>query len=289
MKNILIHSWDELQSAVFKGVWDASIQRYRNNRVFRGVKDRRWDLIPALNRTCQHDLSLEKHILRSFKRYGYADLQNIDSLWQLLATGQHFGLPTRLLDWSYSPLVAAHFVTEDTYAYDRDGAIIMADMEVINQLLPKRLHEILINDSVNVFSQEMLDKVAPSFEKLKALSDQPFSLFFEPASMVSRIENQYALFSLSSDVEMQIDLMPQAISAFTRIIIPWEVKLEIRDKLDYINISERMLYPGLGGVCQWIARRYAPLGPLYNTSPNLTAPPASSQDSELENPQTNKS
>ena len=51
---------------------------------------------------------------------------------------------------------------------------------------------------------------------------------------------------------------------FTRLIIKKEAKLEIRDKLDYINISERMIYPGLDGICKWIARRYAPLGPIYN-------------------------
>ena len=49
-----------------------------------------------------------------------------------------------------------------------------------------------------------------------------------------------------------------------RLIISKKAKLEIRDKLDYINISERMIYPGLDGICRWIARRYAPLGPRYN-------------------------
>lgn len=264
MKNRIIHSWDELQSAVFDGVWDESIRRYRNNRVFRGVKDMHWDLIPALNRVCRHNLGLEKQILRSFRKYGYADLKSADSMWQLLATGQHFGLPTRLLDWSYSPLVAAHFATEDTSAYNRDGAIIVADMEIINSLLPDALSELLTLDGANVFSQEMLDRAAPTLDKLQALSDQPFSLFFEPASTVSRIENQYALFSLSSDVHTMIDRLPGADRAFSRIVIPREIKLEIRDKLDYINISERMLYPGLEGVCKWISRRYAPLGPQYN-------------------------
>ena len=43
-----------------------------------------------------------------------------------------------------------------------------------------------------------------------------------------------------------------------------EIKLEIRDKLDYINISERMIYPGLDGICKWITRRYSNLGPVYN-------------------------
>ncbi len=267
MENRIIHCWDDLQAAVFDGVWDESIRRYRNNRVFRGVEDMHWDLVPTLNRVCSHDLGLEKQILRSFRKYGYADLKSADSLWQLLATGQHFGLPTRLLDWSYSPLVAAHFATEDTSAYNRDGAIIVADIEVINRLLPPALRELLVNGGANVFSQDMLDRAAPTLDKLKSLSDEPFGLFFEPASTVSRIENQYALFSLSSDAGVMINHLPGAESAFTRIVIPREVKLEIRDKLDYINISERMLYPGLDGVCRWIARRYAPLGPKYNRGP----------------------
>ena len=49
-----------------------------------------------------------------------------------------------------------------------------------------------------------------------------------------------------------------------RYVIPKSIKLEIRDKLDYINISERMIYPGLDGISRWITRRYSNLGPLYN-------------------------
>lgn len=260
----VIHSWDELQDVIFEDVWDASIERYRNNKVFRGVEDSSWGLLPALNRCVGDNLGLEKQILRSFRKYGYAELQNIQSFWQLLATGQHFGLPTRLLDWSYSPLVAAHFVTQDLSAYDKPGCIFVADMAVINHRLPDCLRSLLLEDGVNVFSQEMLDRHVPNLQDLQAMAEQPFALFFEPASTVSRIENQYALFSLSSDSAALMDQLPGLRDALTRVVIPREVKLEIRDKLDYLNISERMLTPGLDGICQWISRRYAPLGPLYN-------------------------
>ena len=69
---------------------------------------------------------------------------------------------------------------------------------------------------------------------------------------------------------MTISDLPGTADAFRRIIIPAEVKLEIRDKLDYINISERMIYPGLDGICKWITRRYAALGPKYNRKHSKT-------------------
>ena len=264
MHETVIHSWDELQSAIFQGVWDESILRYRDNSVYRGMADKDWGLMPSLNRVCAHDLTLERQMLRSFKKYGYADLKTVSSFWQLLAMAQQFGLPTRLLDWTYSPLVAAHFATEDQETYDRDGIIWCARIDEINRQLPDHLKEMLQAERGNIFTMEMMDRVGEGFDALGRISSHPFALFFEPASAVNRIANQYALFSVCSDAAICINDIADADACFRKIIIPAEVKLEIRDKLDYINISERMIYPGLDGICKWITRRYAALGPRYN-------------------------
>lgn len=263
MRDILINSWDDLQSAVFEGVWDPKIMRYRNNCVYRGMADCAWGLTPSLNRACPQDIGLEKMILRSFQKYGYTELQSCSSFWEIVAMGQQFGLPTRLLDWTYSPLVAAHFATEDVTSYDRDGVIFCTDIQAINDRLPENLRQKLQELNALIFTRDILDDIAPDFDALRALSDRPFALFFEPASTVNRIANQYALFSVVSDPNVSLLDMPES-EHFTRLIIKKEAKLEIRDKLDYINISERMIYPGLDGICKWIARRYAPLGPMYN-------------------------
>ena len=266
MRDICIESWDQLLAAVFDGVWDPSIARYRNNRVFRGMAEYQWGLTPSLNRACPHDLSLENMILRSFRKYGYAELQSCDSFWEVLAMGQQFGLPTRLLDWTYSPLVAAHFVTEDVSCYDRDGVIWCVDIDRVNEHLPAELRARLSREKGVTFSRDILEECVPDFEALRACSESPFALFFEPASTVNRIANQYALFSVVSNPAVTLLDLPVS-ETFTRLIISKKAKLEIRDKLDYINVSERMIYPGLDGICRWIARRYAPLGPMYNTAP----------------------
>jgi hypothetical protein len=50
-------------------------------------------------------------------------------LWVRLAIAQHHGLPTRVLDWTVSPQVAAHFATAEAEHYDKDGAIWCIDIK----------------------------------------------------------------------------------------------------------------------------------------------------------------
>ena len=266
MLEYTIHSFEELQDLIFKDCFDEKTMRFRDNYVYRGMCDKDYKLKSKLNRVCGHDLSLESSINRSFLKYGYADVKDCSSFWQMLALGQHYGLPTRLLDWTYSPLVAAHFATEDIYKYDRDGVIYRISMNAGRNKLPRCLKEELDKDSAQSFTLSMLDAHAKNLEEFKALSPDPYFVFFEPASQTNRITNQYALFSMTSDPSYSLlDLLSDdPLDTLTKIIIPKETKLEIRDKLDYINISERLIFPGLDGICSWITRRYADLGHKYN-------------------------
>jgi hypothetical protein len=121
------------------------------------------------------------------------------------------------------------------------------------------LSDLLEDEGTAVFTADMLNRAAQSLRGFDSLSDEPFVAFFEPPSLDERIINQYALFSLVSDPQVRLDeWLAEHPDVFRRIIVPKELKVEIRDRLDNSNITERVLYPGLDGLTRWLNRYYSP-------------------------------
>jgi hypothetical protein len=180
-------------------------------------------------------------------------------VWHWLALAQHHGLQTRLLDWTYSPFVAAHFATECLEMYDRDGVVWCINHRESNSFLPESLRSELDSAGADVFTAEMLDNIWRGLEELEKLSDEEFVLFLEPPSLDARIVNQFALFSMTSRASCTLDeWLERHPEVARKIIVPAGLKWEIRDKLDQAGITERMLYPGLDGIARWLSRYYLP-------------------------------
>ena len=201
---------------------------------------------------------LENALLRNFRKYARGETARPDSVWDWLALGQHRGLPTRLLDWSYSPLVALHFATSDPATFDTDGCVWCVNFVEANRLLPPKLQAILKEEGSDTFTVDML---APfkTLREFDALSRKPFVIFLEPPALENRIMNQLALFSVVSDPEAHADEWLAAHPTLVRrVVVPARLKWEIRDKLDQANINERVLFPGLDGLSQWLTRYYTP-------------------------------
>jgi hypothetical protein len=105
----------------------------------------------------------------------------------------------------------------------------------------------------------MLAETVKSLDDLDQLSEKDFVVFFEPPSMDDRIINQFALFSVMSNVSAILsDWLIEMPGLSRKIIIPKELKWEVRDKLDQANITERVLFPGLDGLSSWLQRHYSP-------------------------------
>lgn len=257
MKDYLVSSWDELNERLFEHSWRQSLERFRSNFAFRGMQSADHDLTTSLIRLGGQYDNLEGHLLRNFRKYAHRDAVPGDSLWNWLAVAQHHGLPTRLLDWTFSPYVAMHFATEDIEDYDMDGVIWCVDYAASNTYLPESLTRILEDERADVFTAEMLSRAAGTLAEFEGLSDRHFVVFFEPPSLDDRIVNQFALFSLMSDATISLDRwLDEHPELFRRIIIPAALKWEIRDKLDQANITERVLFPGLDGLSRWLKRYY---------------------------------
>lgn len=259
--DIRVANWAELQDALFRDSYHQELARYRSPYVYRGLSDVSHTLKTSLIRLGGSYREVEKHLIRNFSKYSkrLINMERLGSFWDTLALAQHFGLPTRLLDWTYSPYVALHFATSDLEKYASDGVIWAVNHEKAVDYLPDALRAILLEEGSNKFTTELLNPVCLSWKAFDHLQEETYVIFFEPPSFDDRITNQFALFSAMSDAGALLDQwLEQHPDLYFRIVIPAELKWEIRDKLDQANINERVLFPGLEGLCTWLKRHYSP-------------------------------
>ena len=255
-------NWTGLLEQLYAQSWNENLGRFRAPFAFRGLPDIDQSLTSSLSRLAggHPDLSkIELAMLRNFRKYAVQQAPaSLDSLWHWLSVAQHHGLPTRLVDWTFSPLVALHFATEDPAEYEHDGVVWCVDFVRANRLLPDRLRAILDEEGSDTFTTDMLGAFS-SLREFDALAREPFLLFIEPPALDARILNQAALFSLMPDPAASLpDWLRDHPDLARAIVVPAELKWEVRDKLDQANISERTLFPGLDGLSRSLGRYYLP-------------------------------
>jgi hypothetical protein len=255
--------WSDVLDALYDGSWNAGLQRFRSPFAFRGLSRVDHTLSSSLVRLAVGRADphrLEVALLRNFRKYAHTEVPHAESVWDWLAIGQHRGLPTRLLDWTYSPLVALHFATDTPADFDSDAVIWCVNFVEANKRLPRRLRRIMTHEGSETVTAEMLSSIR-SLRQFDALSREPFLVFMEPPAIDRRILNQFALFSLMSSPSANMDDWLREHPALCRcVVVPAALKWEIRDKLDQANINERILFPDLDGLSRWLARYYQPLG-----------------------------
>jgi FRG domain-containing protein len=251
-----VNSWRELDDAIAAA---SGPLHAHSPLVFRGLPRSDYANVSSLARLSGDYASLERHLIRNFRKYAHREAPG-PTVWDWLSLAQHHGLPTRLLDWTYSPLVALHFASA---ALAEDEGILWAvDVGRVHELLPGSLQRALSGEGASVFTTELLAEYAGTLEALEASAgESSFLLFFEPPSLDERIVNQAAVLSAMSDPAHHVDeWLAEHPECWCAWRIPAEVKLEVRDRLDQANITERVLLPGLDGLAAWLRRYYSPRG-----------------------------
>ena len=239
---IHINTMEELLPLFMDQQYRPDLDRSRSLYVYRGLNHTSYSMVTSLARNCKHlQHQLEPSILRNFAKYAVIEDPTVaGSVWNQMILGRHHGLPTRLLDWSHSALVALHFaVTEENMdkMQENDCLVWRADMKELHSLLPEPYQKVIERYDRDMSNTSMV--------------------FIEPPSIDARIVNQYSFFSIvpagMEDVESFLDKYTHDTIKY---IIDKNLRWRIRDMLDELNISERIIYPGLDGLSKWITRHY---------------------------------
>jgi FRG domain-containing protein len=267
---VVVRSLGDLVDKVTPTEPDARTGRRRDTGIYRGASDACRPLLTSLDRLggvspphAKRDL--EAHILRNFIRYSRPHLPAAPvNDWEILVAAQHHGVPTRLLDWTYSPLVAAHFATTDAHV-GRDRAVWRLDWQQVHRAFKLPKLALLIEDLARTFGSEgrpftpwtLFDAANTSDASAKA---RDFACMIEPPSLDARVIAQAAVFTLCTDTSRSFDAFLEAhglSSALTKFVIPEAEAARFRDQLDLVGIDERRVYPDLDGVAEGLRRYYS--------------------------------
>lgn len=260
---IVVRSLGEFLDVVTPSEPDSRTGRRRDTGVYRGTRHARVPLFTSLDRLGgtepPHTKSgLEEHVLRNFIRYSrpHLDQARPHDAWELLITAQHHGVPTRLLDWTYSPLVAAFFATRPSANGDDDRAVWRLDWQTLHKAYGLPPLALLIQDLESLWGESHLTP----WKLFAARDAKPFACMIEPPTLDARIAAQAATFTLTSTTRLPFEkfLEEQKLEhALTRYVIPAANVAKLRDQLDIVGIDERRLFPDLDGVAAAIQRYYA--------------------------------
>ena len=204
---------------------------------YRGQENVNWSLIPSIARikkprSCDNIqfnswLALEDYLIVEFKRQSipFLDWQP-ENKFDWLVQAQHYGLPTRLIDWSTNALKALYFSVENPELDNEDGVVYGC--------------------------------YADHWSSTQNICESQVTKFFYSGHLNSRIIAQEGCFSLSpiSDDGFEpftpIDASSKNIQDLCKIIISKEEKMVIRHYLKKLGINHSTIYPGLDGISKSI-------------------------------------
>ena len=268
-----ITTLEQINKIIWDQQYQSTLMRNRSPYLYRGLPNSNYHLVTSLRRNCKEKKNdIELAILRNFVKYAALEDPALKtSIWRQMIVGQHQGLPSRLLDWTYSVLIALHFATsgENLDDMSKNAAVLwQIDILEMNKRLPKNYQTTLKNESAFLMTVDMMDSLTRGGNTYDILNRYDSDMgtasmvFLEPPSIDQRIIGQYSYFSIipsrienlqdDTGIETFLDETQNTV----KYIISTDLKWRIRDMLDQMNINERILFPGLDGITSWMKRHY---------------------------------
>lgn len=224
--------------------------------AFRGHEDADWTLVSSLTRRLRHfspDVALwplrEERAMRIFRRKAHIHALEREALHddlRCLALMQHHGAPTRLLDFTKSPFVAAFFAFERAVG---DVAIYALNTPVLWSAAPA-FDPMLTRDRID-------PREKGNFQRHFAGNRYPLVWFGEPAEMDARLVAQSGLFVVPGVLDRPLGTIlagyrPQQ-DLLRKFVLPAEARADAMRTLYRMNITHATLFPDLDGLARSIA------------------------------------
>ena len=195
IQEIRIEKVEDLMPMLSEQEYRPELGRNRSGYLYRGMPNSTYRMRTSLSRCCKDKQKmLEPAILNNFAKYAIEEDPTVaQSVWNRMITGQHNGLPTRLLDWSHSAQVAPHFATtEETLnaMTTHDCVVWRIDMYELIAHLPEKYRLAVGREQSTLFSVEMLNALAPTLDQYDEDMGDHSIVVIEPPSTNDRIITQ---------------------------------------------------------------------------------------------------
>lgn len=219
---------------------------------YRGHRSATWELLPSVWRA--GDAAYEQNISHLFRARAALRMQDEPpdfhdhAAW--LSKMQHYGLPTRLLDWSTSPLIACYFALE--HLLDDAGA--RQEDAVIWRLRPHRLNQALTGKGYtpSIRSRACADLMEAAFNPAKSPQPRQVRAILADVSDI-RIFVQQGAFTVHGD-RTALEALPGAATFRDRFVIPAHCTPGVARSLRAAGLRRGDIYPDLANLALEIRR-----------------------------------
>lgn len=226
------------------GLLDAAVTSARKfgdtQPWWRGQSDCGWPLVPTVFRNTENGERYEQNLAVRFSQKAPTRFANCPPRTELdswLFLMQHYGLPTRIMDWSVSILVAAHFAVRQERHYDKPGVIYALAPTALNQEQTGR------NTLFGTGSTPARDLIQQAFKGAKTDTNQPI-IAIAANEVDLRMLVQLSEFTLHGEAT-PLDELPNHDNFLSKYLVPPAAKPVIKRTLTLLGINESNLFPDL--------------------------------------------
>lgn len=255
----VITSWKSLIS------WYSETTKTGEQWIFRGLREAHWGFASSLERAYNGFgldpkkfpiANVENGLVRRFIRqsHRYLDyLPDEENTLEWLSIMQHYGAPTRLLDWTHSLFIALFFAVEQA-----SGKCAVWALK--HEWATEQSKSLLCEDTRQVFEYDRNIRKKATFDSIFS-SHPPIALALpvKPYRLNERLIIQQGTFLCPGDISRPFDenlsalfLKPDSQSNLIKIVIEddSELRQDILKNLNRMNLNAATLYPGLAGFAQ---------------------------------------